>query len=54
MFSMDAENVGTWMYHCHVFDHIKAGMTTEYTILSKDGEKAGSGHMDMNDPHEAR
>ncbi len=30
---MKAENVGTWMYHCHVVDHVKAGMSALYTIL---------------------
>jgi manganese oxidase len=29
---MKAENVGEWMYHCHVSDHIKAGMMTSYFI----------------------
>lgn len=29
---MKADNLGTWMYHCHVADHIKAGMLTTYTI----------------------
>lgn len=24
---------GTWMYHCHVNDHIDAGMMTTYTVL---------------------
>jgi FtsP/CotA-like multicopper oxidase with cupredoxin domain len=30
---MKADNPGTWMMHCHVADHIKAGMYTTYTIL---------------------
>jgi FtsP/CotA-like multicopper oxidase with cupredoxin domain len=29
---MKADNPGTWMFHCHVADHIKAGMLTTYTI----------------------
>ena len=29
---MIADNPGTWMYHCHVADHIKAGMLTTYTV----------------------
>ena len=29
---MLAYNPGTWMYHCHVADHIKAGMMTMFTI----------------------
>jgi manganese oxidase len=30
---MLADNLGTWMLHCHVADHIDAGMLTTYTIL---------------------
>jgi FtsP/CotA-like multicopper oxidase with cupredoxin domain len=29
---MKADNPGTWMYHCHVADHIDAGMSTRFTI----------------------
>uniref|UniRef100_A0A672KPZ0 Ceruloplasmin n=1 Tax=Sinocyclocheilus grahami TaxID=75366 RepID=A0A672KPZ0_SINGR len=29
---------GTWLLHCHVTDHIQAGMETTYTVLEKDGE----------------
>ena len=29
---MKADNPGTWMYHCHVADHIDAGMLTTFTI----------------------
>jgi FtsP/CotA-like multicopper oxidase with cupredoxin domain len=29
---MRADNRGTWMIHCHVADHIDAGMITTYTI----------------------
>jgi len=29
---MKADNPGTWMYHCHVADHLEAGMVTTYTI----------------------
>jgi len=32
---MIAENVGTWLYHCHVTDHITAGMLAVYTIEDK-------------------
>ncbi|TNM88196.1 hypothetical protein fugu_006417 [Takifugu bimaculatus] len=27
---------GTWLLHCHVTDHIKAGMITTYTVTEKD------------------
>jgi manganese oxidase len=29
---MRADNPGSWMFHCHVADHIEAGMMTTYTI----------------------
>jgi len=27
------DDVGTWMFHCHVADHMAAGMMTRYTVL---------------------
>lgn len=30
---LTTDNPGTWMLHCHVNDHIKAGMMTLFTIL---------------------
>ena len=37
MLSVDmlAENVGQWLYHCHVTDHITAGMISMYDIREK-------------------
>lgn len=32
---MVVDNPGTWMYHCHVNDHIAAGMTAVYHIEAK-------------------
>ena len=32
---MIADNPGTWLLHCHVLDHIQAGMVTTYTVLEK-------------------
>jgi len=29
---MIADNPGTWLYHCHVGDHITAGMKTRWTV----------------------
>lgn len=29
---LEADNPGTWMYHCHVNDHILAGMMTRFTV----------------------
>ncbi|MBN4080426.1 multicopper oxidase domain-containing protein [Beggiatoa alba] len=33
---MLADNPGTWLYHCHVTDHITAGMITRWTILPRE------------------
>jgi hephaestin len=30
---MIPDNVGTWMYHCHVSDHMEAGMMAMYQVL---------------------
>jgi FtsP/CotA-like multicopper oxidase with cupredoxin domain len=30
---MKPDNVGTWLFHCHVNDHIRAGMLTRYQVL---------------------
>lgn len=35
---MKVNNPGTWMYHCHVNDHITAGMTSLYHVAPK-GQK---------------
>lgn len=32
---MVPDNPGIWMFHCHVNDHIAAGMTARYQVLSK-------------------
>jgi FtsP/CotA-like multicopper oxidase with cupredoxin domain len=29
---MVADNPGTWLMHCHVADHLNAGMFATYTI----------------------
>uniref|UniRef100_A0A673KXS9 Hephaestin n=1 Tax=Sinocyclocheilus rhinocerous TaxID=307959 RepID=A0A673KXS9_9TELE len=29
---------GNWLLHCHVTDHIQAGMETTYTVLEKNGK----------------
>lgn len=29
---MIPDEVGQWMFHCHVNDHIKAGMMAIYTV----------------------
>ncbi|MDR6863647.1 multicopper oxidase domain-containing protein [Phycicoccus sp. 3266] len=30
---MVPDNTGTWLFHCHVNDHIKAGMLTRYQVV---------------------
>lgn len=30
---MQPENVGTWMFHCHVTDHMAGGMMTRYQVI---------------------
>lgn len=32
---MVASNPGTWLMHCHVADHVHAGMETVFTVLPK-------------------
>lgn len=34
---MQPDDVGTWMFHCHVADHMNAGMMTRYTIIDEPG-----------------
>jgi hephaestin len=29
---MEPDDRGTWLFHCHVNDHIIAGMSTRYRI----------------------
>lgn len=30
---MTADNPGIWLFHCHVNDHITAGMQTRYQVI---------------------
>jgi len=34
---MTPDNPGTWLTHCHVNDHIKAGMLARFTVNSRSG-----------------
>lgn len=54
---MVPDKVGTWMFHCHVDDHMKAGMQTLYRVLDKNetvqnasstpaSAATGSGHVE--------
>ncbi len=38
---MRADNPGKWMFHCHVNDHIRAGMTAFYTVHAGDAAACG-------------
>jgi hephaestin len=29
---MEPDNIGAWLFHCHVNDHIKAGMIMRYLV----------------------
>ena len=33
---MVPDKVGTWMFHCHVDDHMKGGMQALYRVLDAD------------------
>lgn len=33
---MVPDNPGTWLFHCHVKDHLNAGMQAHYVVLAKD------------------
>ncbi len=34
---MVPDNPGAWLFHCHVLDHLVAGMSAHYTVLPKEG-----------------
>jgi len=44
---------GTWMFHCHVDDHMKGGMQTMYRVLDSDPSKSelASEHRDDHVQH---
>jgi FtsP/CotA-like multicopper oxidase with cupredoxin domain len=29
---MQPDDVGTWLFHCHVNDHLSAGMVTRFVV----------------------
>ncbi|XP_076139155.1 ferroxidase HEPHL1-like isoform X1 [Alosa pseudoharengus] len=41
--SLTAKHAGTWLLHCHVSDHIHAGMETTYTIHPRKTTAPGTG-----------
>ena len=40
---MVPDNVGTWLYHCHVYDHILGGMLALYTVEKNNGTQSNNG-----------
>lgn len=32
---MEVDTPGRWFYHCHVNDHVEAGMVATYTVLNE-------------------
>jgi FtsP/CotA-like multicopper oxidase with cupredoxin domain len=38
---MTADNPGTWLFHCHVSDHIYAGMITTWTVVDTISRPSG-------------
>lgn len=38
--TMNANNIGNWLFHCHVTDHVSAGMKTRWKIKSRQEKKA--------------
>jgi hypothetical protein len=52
---MIADNPGSWMFHCHVDDHMEGGMMTLFTVYSPPATcpvKFGGGEF-WKDPHKA-
>ncbi|XP_066442974.1 ferroxidase HEPHL1 isoform X2 [Eleutherodactylus coqui] len=43
-----AGNPGTWLLHCHVSDHIHAGMETTFTVKKKSGPMPGPSSSAMS------
>ncbi|MBV8206382.1 MAG: multicopper oxidase domain-containing protein, partial [Acidobacteria bacterium] len=37
---MVPDRAGTWMFHCHLDDHMKSGMQTLYQVLDSEPQKA--------------
>ncbi len=46
---MVPDMAGSWMFHCHVDEHMQSGMMTEYTVLDRKADNA-EGHS--ADAHE--
>ena len=50
---MVPDDPGTWLFHCHVNDHISAGMLVRYRITNasapRNGNSVHSGHTSNRD-----
>jgi hephaestin len=40
---MVPDNPGTWLFHCHVKEHLLAGMQAQYTVLPRSATVAAAG-----------
>jgi hephaestin len=43
---MVPDDPGTWLFHCHVNDHISAGMMVRYRIDDGGDSGQGNAHAD--------
>ncbi|MCG2620810.1 multicopper oxidase domain-containing protein [Arthrobacter sp. I2-34] len=41
---MIPDDVGTWLFRCHVNDHISAGMQVRYRVTDASSPGSGSGN----------
>jgi manganese oxidase len=39
---------GIWLYHCHISDHMMAGMTARYEVTAREASRGGSPRRDRN------
>jgi manganese oxidase len=47
---MVPDKVGTWMFHCHVDDHMKGGMQTLYQVLDENGSPQTAASIPASSP----
>ncbi|MBX2822462.1 MAG: multicopper oxidase domain-containing protein [Rhodothermaceae bacterium] len=36
---IDMSNPGDWMMHCHIAEHLEAGMMLKFSVLDEDGKE---------------
>ncbi|XP_036611590.1 ceruloplasmin-like [Trichosurus vulpecula] len=44
---MYPKDAGTWLFHCHVSEHLSLGMESTYTVLPREAYKAGSASISI-------